>query len=77
MACKSSRERKQQIKTVPFMMAARRTRIVTQTIYTKAGRLKGMQKEEAGHREGQLVEGLGSVYSRCCRSHGMPQGLYV
>lgn len=48
MACKISRERKQQIKTVPFMMAARRTVIVTQIIYTKAGRLKGMQREEAG-----------------------------
>lgn len=77
VACKTSRERKQQIKTVPFMMAARRTLIVTHTIYTKAGRLKGTQKEEAGHREGQLVEGLESVNPRCCRSHGMPKGLYV
>lgn len=42
-----------------------------------AGRLKAMQKEEAGLRMGQLVEGLGCVHLRCCRSHGMPQGLYV
>lgn len=77
VACKSSRERKQQIKTVPFMMAARRTLIVTQTIYTKAGRLKGTQREEAGHREGQLLEGLRAVCWRCCRSHSMPRGLYV
>lgn len=39
------------------MMAARRTLIVTQTIYTKAERLKGMQTEEAGHRANQLVKG--------------------
>lgn len=42
-----------------------------------AGRLKAMQREEAGLGMGQLVEGLGSVHLRCCRSHGMPQGLYV
>lgn len=45
MARKSSRERKQ-IETAPFMMAARRTLIVTQTIYTKAGRLKCTQREK-------------------------------
>lgn len=67
VACKSSRETKQQIETAPFMMAARRTLIVTQSIYTKAGRLKGMQKEEAGHRKGQLVEGLRSVCVLCIR----------
>lgn len=50
VACKSSRERKQQIKTVPFMMAARRTLIVTQTIYTVAGRSKGTQGRGGGAR---------------------------
>lgn len=74
VACKSSRERKQQIKTAPFMMAARRTLIATQAIYTQAGRLKGTQGGEAGRTEGQLVEGLGW---RCSKSHCMPQGLYV
>lgn len=57
VACNCSREKKQQIKTVPFMMAARRTVIVTQTIYTKAGRLKGTQREEAAHREGRRWRG--------------------
>lgn len=41
------------------MMAARGTLVVTQTIYTKARRLKGMETEEAGHRAGQEVEGFG------------------
>lgn len=50
VACKISRVRKQQIETVAFMMAARRTLKVSQTIYTKAGRLKYMQREEVGHR---------------------------
>lgn len=77
VACKCSRERKQKTKTIPFMMAARRTLIVTQTIYTKAGRLKGTQREEAGRREGQLAEGLRFVCWRCCRSHSVPQGHYV
>lgn len=50
----------------------------TDYIYcAKAGRLKGMQRKEAGHREDQLVEGLRSVCWRCCRSHSMPKGLYV
>lgn len=49
----------------------------TDSIYTKAGRLKGMQREEAGHGEGQLADGLRSPHWRCCRSHSMPQGLYV
>lgn len=48
MACKSSRERKQQIETVPFMMAARRTLIVTQTIYTQAGKVKGHAERRGG-----------------------------
>lgn len=48
VACKSSRERKQQIKTVPFMMAARRTLIATQTIYTAEGRSKGTQGSGGG-----------------------------
>lgn len=79
VACKSSRERKQQIKTVPFMMAARRTLIVTQTIYTVAGRSKGTQGRGGGPAAlGQLVEGWGAGPARwrCCRSHGMPGGRY-
>lgn len=76
MACRRSRERKQQIKSVPFMTAARRTPIVTLAIYTKAGRLKGRWREEAGPREGQLAEGLGS---RCAagvtHATGTPRGL--
>lgn len=59
VVCKSSKGRKEQIKTVPFMMAARGTLVVTQTIYTKARRLKGTETEEAGHRAGQEVEGFG------------------
>lgn len=59
------------------MMAARRTQIVTQTIYTEAGRLKGMRKEKAGHTEGHLVEGPRCVCSKCCRRHSMSQRLYV
>lgn len=50
VACKISRVRKQQIETVPFMMAARRTLIVSQAIYTEAGRLKYMWREEVEHR---------------------------
>lgn len=64
VACKRSRERKQQIKTVPFMMAARRTLIVPLTIYTKAGRLKGTLREEAGHGEASWWRGWG-VYVQC------------
>lgn len=59
VACKRNRERKQQIKAVPFMMAARRTPIVPLTIYTKAGRLKGTLREEAGHGEASWWRGWG------------------
>lgn len=43
VACKSSREAKQQTDTIAFMMAARRTLTATQAIYTKARRLKVAQ----------------------------------
>lgn len=69
MACKSSRERKQQIKTVPFMMAARRTLIDTQTIYTAAGRSKGTQGRGGGPRSvgpAGGVEGTGKVGGVLC-----------
>lgn len=80
VACESSRERKQQIKTVPFMMAARRTLIVTQTIYTAAGRLKGTWRKRGGaQRWASWQRGAGRevlVCRRCYKSHGMPQGRY-
>lgn len=62
------------------MMAARRTPIVTLAIYTKAGRLKGAQTGEAGPREGQRVEGLGSLRSvsllqESWHATGTPRGL--
>lgn len=83
VACKSRRERKQQIKTVPFMMAARRPLIATQTIYTAAGRSKAMQRRgggapssgPAGGNGRGGVEG-GPVRWGCCRSHDMPGGGY-
>lgn len=69
VACKSSRERKQ-IETAPFMMAARRTLIVTQTIYTKAGRLKCTERERRGGIQRWPAGGGAEicVCSRCYRS---------
>lgn len=59
------------------MMAARRTLIATQTIYTATGRSKGTQGRGGGAQsDGPAGGDGGGVGPVRCRSHDMPGGRY-